>query len=332
MKPRSALIVPDGALNLLPFAALPMETTRYVVDAGPTIHYLSAERDLVAPASARVGRGLLAIGGAGYGEIAADDAARDTGRRSGCGTFDSIGFLPLPAALREAQDVAAFWRTLHGGAATEELSLLTGARASEAAFKRLGPGRRHLHVATHGFFLDESCEGRMYGGRGVGRLNRAKSKHPEAAARRQLPDNPLLLSGLALAGANRRFAAKPTDEDGILTAEEVAALDLDGVEWAVLSACNTGIGEIKVGEGVFGLRRAFRVAGARTTIMSLWDVEDRAARAWMRPLYEGRLRDKLSTAEAVRHASLTVLRDRRAKRLNTHPFYWAGFVAAGDWR
>jgi CHAT domain-containing protein len=145
-------------------------------------------------------------------------------------------------------------------------------------------------------------------------------------------ENPLLLSGLALAGANRRAQVTPDEDDGILTAEEVASLDLDGVEWAVLSACDTGVGEIKAGEGVFGLRRAFQVAGARTVVMSLWSVEDQATRAWMRALYEGRFQRKLSTADAVHQASLTVLRDRRAKGQSTHPFFWAAFVAAGDWR
>jgi CHAT domain-containing protein len=141
-----------------------------------------------------------------------------------------------------------------------------------------------------------------------------------------------LLSGLALAGANRRANARADEEDGILTAEEVASMNLSGVEWAVLSACDTGLGEIKAGEGVFGLRRAFQIAGAHTVIMSLWSVEDRAAMAWMRALYEGRLARKLDTAAAVREASLTVLRQRRASGQSTHPFYWAGFVASGDWR
>ena len=122
------------------------------------------------------------------------------------------------------------------------------------------------------------------------------------------------------------------EDDGILTAEEVASLDLEGVEWAVLSACDTGVGEIKAGEGVFGLRRAFQVAGARTVVMSLWSVEDQSTRAWMRALYEGRFERHLSTADAVHQASLTVLRDRRAKGQSTHPFFWAAFVAAGDWR
>ena len=249
------------------------------------------------------------------------------GRRDAtCGTFDSMEFHPLPAARREAEDVATLWGSLNGGAA-----VLTGARATEAAFKRGAPGKSYLHLATHGFFLGNDCDDAVYTGRGPDGL-RGIGGRKGAKRQRILPDNPLLLSGLALAGANQRRPTRANPEDGILTAEEVAALDLDGVEWAVLSACDTGVGEIKAGEGVFGLRRAFRVAGARTIIMSLWAVEDRAARAWMRPLYEGRLRDRLSTAEAVRHASQTVLAERRAKGLSTHPFYWAGFVAAGDWR
>ena len=101
----------------------------------------------------------------------------------------------------------------------------------------------------------------------------------------------------------------------------------------MLSACDTGVGEIRAGEGVFGLRRAFQVAGARTVIMSLWSVDDQATRAWMRALYEGRFAAQAwPRADAVHQASLTVLRDRRARGLSAHPFYWAAFVAAGDWR
>ena len=112
----------------------------------------------------------------------------------------------------------------------------------------------------------------------------------------------------------------------------MASLNLEGVEWAVLSACDTGVGEIKAGEGVFGLRRAFQVAGARTVIMSLWSVDDQATRAWMRALYEGRFQRQLSTADAVHAAALSVLRARRASGLSGSPFYWAAFVAVGDWR
>ena len=89
---------------------------------------------------------------------------------------------------------------------------------------------------------------------------------------------------------------------------------------------------MKAGEGVFGLRRAFQVAGAHTVIMSLWSVDDQAARLWMRALYQNRFQKHLSTADAMREASLTVLRARRSHAQSTHPFYWAAFVAAGDWR
>jgi CHAT domain-containing protein/tetratricopeptide (TPR) repeat protein len=325
-------VVPDGTLNLLPIAALPAGDGRYLVEVGPTIHYLSAERDLVVPSTDRPesrSKGLLAIGGPAYGPTPStvrSGPAAPARQVPTCGTFDAMEFHPLPAARREAEDVAAMWRVTDPNA-----EVLTGARASEAVFKREAPGRRYLHLATHGFFLGNDCEDAVYAGRGPDGL-RGIGGRKGPKRQRLLPDSPLLLSGLALAGANQRRPTRANPEDGILTAEEVSALDLDGVEWAVLSACDTGVGEIKAGEGVFGLRRAFRVAGARTIIMSLWAVEDRSARAWMRPLYEGRLRDHLSTADAVRHASLTVLAERRAKGLSTHPFYWAGFVAAGDWR
>ena len=167
--------------------------------------------------------------------------------------------------------------------------------------------------------------------RGVG-LNPDDSVNVVVQINRAWPDSAQRSDRLALAGANRRSAAGPEEDDGILTGEEVAALNLEGLDWAVLSACKTGLGEVRAGEGVLGLRRAFHVAGARTIIMSLWSVEDRATRQWMEALYRGRLGQGLDTADAVREASLTVLRDRRARKLSTHPFYWAAFVAASDWR
>ena len=116
------------------------------------------------------------------------------------------------------------------------------------------------------------------------------------------------------------------------SAEEVAALDLSGTDWAVLSACDTGVGNVKAGEGVFGLQRAFRIAGVRTLIVSLWAVEDEPVRQWMAELYGNRFGKGHSTAESVRAASRAILKERRRKGLDTHPFHWAGFVATGDWR
>jgi len=207
-------------------------------------------------------------------------------------------------------------------------STLTGPAATETAFKAHAPSHRVIHVATHGFFLGGRCAPTVDHARGIAKLAVDGDPNPPPMA----AESPLLLSGLALAGANNRDLARPDEDDGILTAEEIAALDLSGVEWAVLSACDTGVGNPQTGEGVFGLRRAFQVAGAQTLIVSLWAVEDEPARAWMRALYEARLVKRMDTAESVREASLTVLRKRRENGESTHPFYWAGFVAAGDWR
>jgi CHAT domain-containing protein len=165
--------------------------------------------------------------------------------------------------------------------------------------------------------------------RGIGGLAPAE---PEALPPPGPPMSPLLLSGLALAGANQRRTAAADEEDGILTAEEIAAMDLSGVEWAVLSACDTAVGEIQAGEGVFGLRRAMSIAGVRSLIMSLWSVDDEATREWMHALYEARFRRGLDTVEATRVAGLSVLEARRRAGQDTHPLYWSAFVAVGDWR
>ncbi|MDQ5858083.1 MAG: CHAT domain-containing protein [Acidobacteriota bacterium] len=346
---RRVFVVPDGSLHFVNLAALPVGRDRYLIESGPMMHYLSAERDLVPREPTRKGEGLLAVGAPAFdesrlfaalaprserltsaavpaGPADASGASTYRGPRSACGSFTSMSFEPLPAAGRETEEIATLWNAAEdprSAPARKNVALvLTGAAASEAAVKKQARGSRILHLATHGFFL---------GGRCASALD-ASGRQPGAPPPAAVGENPLRLAGLALAGANRRASAGADEEDGILTAEEIAALDLDGVDWAVLSACDTGIGEVKASEGVFGLRRAFQVAGARTVLMSLWQVEDAATRAWMTTVYRGRLTRKLSTVEAVHEASLEVLRQRRSQRQSTHPFYWAGFVAVGDWR
>jgi CHAT domain-containing protein len=349
-------VVPDGAFNLVPLAALPSGRGRYLVEDGPIIHYLSAERDLVLdettpkPSSA----GLLSVGGASFSDGSSFAALRRSSSREAptlsasalrdasinCGGFRSMRFAPIPESRNEAQAVAGLWRQFGAGQGIEPATLQTllGPAATERAFKQTAPGRRILHLATHGFFLGDDCAPVIEGSRAVGGLTGPASpaSKPAGAARvtgpRAIPENPLLLSGLALAGANRRAAARADEDDGILSAEEVAGLNLAGVEWAVLSACDTGLGTVVSREGVLGLRRAFQVAGVRTVIMSLWSVDDRATLEWMERLYESRFRENLSTVDAMRNASVRVIRDRRSKGLSTNPFYWAAFVASGDWR
>jgi CHAT domain-containing protein len=222
-------------------------------------------------------------------------------------------------------EIAALWTSFVRPAAGAA-ERLTGARASETAFKTKARGRLVLHVATHGFFLAGRCASLFEA------VNEEEGSVENGPPSPTSGENPLLLSGLALSGANHRDAAAPDRDDGILTADEVAAMDLSAVDWAVLSGCETGLGDVRAGEGVIGLRRAFQVAGVRTLIMSLGPIEDRSARLWMKALYEGRLRARLGAAEAVRAASLDVLRRRRSEGLGTHPFYWGGFVASGDWK
>jgi CHAT domain-containing protein len=302
-------IVPDGALQYVNFAALPTADGRYLVESGPLLHLLSAERDLAgerqAPSSSSR---LLAIGDpafrareSGDGPLLSRTVYR--GEHSSCSDFAGTVFEPLPQSAVEVRTLAGIWKQTGGQAET-----LTGATATEAAVKRDAPGARVLHLATHGFFLD-SCEGEQVA-----------------------LENPLLRSGLALAGANHRNAAHGDQEDGILTAEEASSLDLSAAEWVVLSGCETGLGEIKAGEGVLGLRRAFQEAGARSVITSLWAVDDAEAQQWMVQLYRNRFTRGAGTAEAVRDADRKMIGTLRAAGQSTHPFHWASFVAVGDWR
>ena len=207
--------------------------------------------------------------------------------------------------------------------------VLTGAAASEDRFKLEASGKRVLHLATHGFFLQGDCRSGDAQGRGIGGL----AVQPASQSRSGAPmgANPLLLSGLVLAGANRAGDPSSEGEDGILTAEELASLDLSGAELVALSACDTGLGTLQTGEGVMGLRRALEIAGARTVLMSLWPVPDYEAMQWMTAFYQARLGGS-RVVDASQRASVSALARLRERKLPTHPYLWAGFVAAGDWR
>jgi CHAT domain-containing protein/tetratricopeptide (TPR) repeat protein len=327
---RTVLVVPDGMLSLVNFASLPDNGNGYLVDEQRVIHYLSTERDLLREEGSR-GQGLLAVGGAAFD--AEPRPSKSPAVRGGtCVAAKAVRFASLPGTLGELRDLAMLWPSAAGRG---QLTILSGGDANETGVKQALTGRRIVHLATHGFFLGSGCDEKAANTRSVGGLVAASPSQPKTSVLAPTPsallENPLLLSGLAFAGANRRSGSSGVQDDGILTAEEIAGLNLQGTEWAVLSACDTGIGTFRSGEGVFGLRRAFQIAGAHTVIMSLWSVDDQATRDWMRSLYNGRLREGRTTADAVRDASLSVLRDRRAKGQSTHPFLWAAFIAAGDW-
>jgi CHAT domain-containing protein len=345
-------IVPDGSLLTVNFGALPAADGSWLVESGPVLHHLSAERDLVPVGreGAHAAEGLLAVGGAdfsaspwqpetsvvrarapsGLASLLAKAGVAliaQRGGSSGCEGFGDLSFEDLPATRSEAQEVARAWRGAKGATVeSKKATLLTGAWATEEAFKTLAGSHRVLHVATHGFFLGDECGQAGEATRGVVGLGiRARP-----AVERVEIENPLLRSGLALAGFNRRAETPAGQDDGVLTAQEVASLDLSGVEWAVLSACDTDRGDVAGGEGVLGLQRAFRIAGAQTLIMSLWAVDDEATREWMAALYRARLKDGLDAPESARAASLSLIAERRRRGLSVHPFYWGAFVTSGS--
>ena len=229
-------------------------------------------------------------------------------RRSSVTTGDdlsSIYFAPLASTAEEARAVKSL---LPDG------MLLTGAQATKSALRNVD-SPRILHIATHGFFLRnaESDPIRPPGGAG----------HTRSISARVRSNNPLLRSGLALAGANLKSS---TSENGILTAMEASGLNLRGTRLVTLSACDTGIGEVRTGEGVYGLRRAFVLAGAESLVMSLWPVSDYVTREMMTDYYRG-LRQGLGRSEALRQVKLAMLK----RRTREHPFYWASFIQSGEW-
>jgi len=331
-------MVGDGPLIDLPWQALPEGQNRYLTEAGPRFHMLSAERELVERSGVANSEAMLAVGAPDF-----SNEARDHGEGPFLAVARSSGgpcagglpvFEPLPASASEAEAVARMWRA----GAHHRVTVLMGAEATEAAFKRDAPGNAIIHLATHGVVATDTCASgaaRMRGVGEIGPITPAAERKPgagltetKAPAPAPSPWMPRRV-WLAFAGASR--AGEHTDEnEGLLTAEEVVTLDLAGTDWVVLSACHSGLADAWTREGVLGMRRAFELAGARSVIASQWAVEDVATSEWMQALYAARARGAVAAAEAVESANRTVLAARRAAHRSTHPFFWAAFMASGE--
>jgi CHAT domain-containing protein/tetratricopeptide (TPR) repeat protein len=306
------LLSTDGELSLIPFGALVDEKGHYLVE-NFSLTYLTSGRDLLrmqVTASSR--QGPLVIGDPQYDAVLSKSPSQgsNTGNRSlGLGLSTS-SFRPLPGTGEEARAL---------NTVLKDATLLTGSRATKTALKQvIGPSI--VHIATHGFFLADQIQQP-----GLGRLSRQLVKESGSGQQGPTISNPLLRSGLALAGANNWQSA--VDDNGILTALETSGLDLWGTKLVVLSACETGVGEVRVGDGVYGLRRALVIAGAESQVMSLWSVSDTATRDLMIDYYT-RLQKGDGRGEALRDAQLSMLKS--ADR--SHPYYWASFIQIGDWR
>lgn len=310
------LISPDGELNLLPFQALVDEQGRYLIERY-AFTYLTSGRDLLRLQVARDNRsGPLVVANPTFGETAASQSVKSSAklvepnarRRSvtGARSLSELYFAPLDATEQEAEAIRRFF---------PDANLLTGARATKAALRQ-AVAPRILHIATHGFFLQAPAGSKAQS---------ATAKTRDADVETESAANPLLRSGLALAGANLRGGAGVAS-DGILTALEASGLNLWGTKLVVLSACDTGLGEVRNGEGVYGLRRAFVLAGAESLVMSLWPASDYSTRTLMTRYYQN-LQRGLGRGAALRQVQLDMI--KRDPKL--HPFYWANFIQSGEW-
>jgi len=297
------LIAPDGALNVVPFSALVDEKKQFLIKKY-TFTYLTSGRDLL-----RLSIKTKAQGG---GVVFADpkfdstsptpDGGTTRGRRSA--DLRSLKWVPLPGTGQEAD---ALVHTMKG------LKVYRGDQATEGALKGLH-APKILHLATHGFFLPDEPPPPA--------ADQMAANAPSAkSAGADLYENPLLRSGLALAGANKLSSG---NDDGVLTALEASGLDLWGTKLVVLSACETGVGKVSNGEGVYGLRRSLVIAGAESLVMTLWQVDDFATKDLMAGYYKKLAAGKPRSA-ALREIQLEI----SSQEKYAHPFYWASFLPAG---
>ena len=312
-------ISPDGQLSLLPFEIFPDGDGKYVIEKY-NISYLSSGRDLLKfKKKPKYGNWALAMAAPDFDLSRAtlterrDQALRKSEytafvyepSRGASGCLNAR-FDLLPYTKKETKSVV---KTLKKKTKLD-VDAYYGDQALEEVLKSMTIPPRVLHLSTHGYFCED--------------IDLTENR---------ILENPLLRSGLAFAGANRLMTETGEDtsqvEDGILTAFEVSGLNLIGTELVTLSACETGLGEVKNGEGVFGLRRAFQHAGARTILMSLWKVPDKETYKLMDNFYKNWLGGQ-TKQEALRQAALKVLNDRRNKHGAAHPYYWGAFVMLGD--
>ena len=304
-------LAPDGALNLIPFGALVDARGEWLIRQH-AFTYLSSGRDLLRLSTHTPSAGgPVVVANPSYDEAGAPArlrGARPGARGLSASDLSRMRFPPLPGTQREAEAIQSI---------LPAATVLTGDRATKAALRALR-SPSVLHIATHGFAIPGDAASSVAGSRGLELAAPAPARGSGGAPY----IDPRLLSGIALAGANLHRA----DDDGVLSALEAEGLTLDGTRLVVLSACETGVGDLVHGEGVYSLRRSFAQAGAETQVMSLWQVDDGATTGLMSGYYRKLFREGKGRGEALREQQLAMLDDPAT----AHPFYWASFTVAGD--
>ncbi|KST64190.1 CHAT domain-containing protein, partial [Mastigocoleus testarum] len=310
---RHLLLSPDGQLNLIPFEALRDEKGKYLIERY-AFSYLTSGRDLLRfDSSASNNSTPVVFADIDYDqkETTVATSTRGDSRNRRSTDLASLKYGALEATSKEAQQIKSIFTNT---------KIISKKQATETALKQL-QSPSILHLATHGFFLPDVEVDLPTFDAGL-----ITNKIAKPTQKIQL-ENPLLRSGLALAGFNNRNQASASSNDGVLTALEVVGLDLKGTELVVLSACETGLGDVKVGEGLYGLRRALVMAGSQSQVLSLWLVDDAGTKDLMVKYYQG-LKAGKGRHEALREAQLELLSTAGYE----HPYYWASFVPSGNWR
>jgi len=306
-------VVPEGELFRVSFAALPDDAHGYLLESGTQVHTLDHEADLALAAPAIASTSTLLAGAPNFPQL---EKSVDAASRQLCLRATRQGFAAIPNAARELDE-------LHALLAPQDakIRVVAGADATKENVLAALPQANIIHLATHGFSLDGSCA-EVASARGV-TLDEDKSGRPSTTS------NASTLSGLAFSGAQIAEGHEPV---GVLSAPEIGTLDLTHADWVALSACDSGLGPIGRNEGVFGMRRALRLAGARTVVMSLWQVDDAATADLMQTLYRERFVAHRDVPAAMAQAMRSVLDARRAAGQSDHPYYWAAFIGEGGWR
>ncbi|MCI0538755.1 MAG: tetratricopeptide repeat protein [Verrucomicrobiales bacterium] len=317
---RTIIICPDGELNFLPFGALLTPRGTFLVEE-VLLSYVSSPRDLLADASPAPGNSCVVLADPDFGQGPKSGPApgRSRGLRSSdARSLDSLVLDPLPETRKEAQAI--------NDPATQKglkVKVLTGHAARESALRQVH-SPRILHLATHGFFVSRSDHERSASGvrrrdvTGIVVIPDAIDIPGAPSLSAVLPPDPMIRSGLVLADAGKTLTAwkegitPPPLDDGIVTAEEVSTLDLEGTWLVTLAACDTGVGEIAAGEGVMGLRRGFALAGTRHLLLTLWRVKSEPTVDFMAAFYKLALSgDAISALAEVQREWLMRLRDRK---------------------
>jgi CHAT domain-containing protein len=314
-KSKRWLVSPDGNLWLLPWEALLLPDGKFALEKYH-ISYLTSGRDVLPAVAPKVKvTAPLVLADPDFDldpDKARAEAKRLLGGEGEEGTRSLSGALRLgrvrrlPGTGDEARAITPSLKA-HAGVVPR---VFTREQALSAVF-RSAHSPRVLVLCTHGFFLPDQE---------VPREEKVGLGKPKAVKKWE---NPLLRCGLLLAGCNQ--VGKAAGAEGILTGLEVVGTDLRGCELVVLSACDTGLGEVQVGEGVAGLRQAFQLAGAKAVVSTLWQVPDKQS-ARLMALFFQNLSKGMTRPDALRSAKLQMIEERREDFAAAHPFFWAAFT------